>query len=145
VRRKSALIGALSLAAAASPALGQSWGGPIYSAPPPVYYAPGIYQRAVPLSPDAVFDLLERAGYREFGPMAPREPYYRLKAVNRRGDLVDLVVSMFTGRVEQERILALHQRPPLRASRTAPPPRASAPLPPAPRPPADHGDPLVIY
>lgn len=140
---KLALIGAFSLAAAASPALSQWGAAPGTYDPPPAYYAPGIYQRAVPLSPDAVFDLLERAGYREFGPMAPREPYYRLKAVNRRGDLVDLVVSMFTGRVEQERILALHQRPPSRASRTAPPPRA--PAPPAPRPPADHGDPLVVY
>jgi hypothetical protein len=150
VRRKLALIGVLGAAVAAvSPAFGQWGAAPGYYGPPPGYYAPGVYQRAVPLPPDAVFDLLERAGYREFGAMAPREPYYRLQAVNRRGDLVDLVVSMFTGQVEQERILALHQRPPLRASRTVPPPRASAgaPVPPAPRAPASQGghDPLVIY
>jgi hypothetical protein len=142
------LVCALSLAAAAvSPALAQSWGAPQPYGQPPVYYAPGVYQRAVPLSPDAVFDLLDAAGYREFGPMAPREPIYRLNAVNRRGELVALEVSMFTGRIERERVLALRESQPLPAYRPQASVGAPQPVPtPAPRP-ASPGarDPLVIY
>ncbi len=141
---KTILTGALIAAAAAlSPASAQSW---ISRPQGPVYYAPGYYQRAVPLSPDAVFNALEAAGYREFGPMAPREPIYRLNAVNPRGDLVALDISMFTGAIESERILAVHQRPPIRVYRTAPPPPAAAPAPPPPRTHSGGAhNPLVIY
>ncbi len=148
--RNPLLYSALFAAAAAvSPASAQSWGwgvetgGPAYYGAPPAYYAPGYYPRARPISPDAVFNALEAAGYREFGPMAPREPIYRLNAVNPRGDLVALEISMFTGEIERERILAVHQRPPLRAYRQAPAPRTSAPA--APSPPAAQHDPLVVY
>ncbi len=141
------LLGTLGLAATAvSPAPAQSWSAPQPYGQPPIYYAPGVYPRAVPLSPDAVFNLLEAAGYRKFGPMAPREPIYRLNAVNRRGDLVALEVSMFTGRIERERVLALRESPPLPAYR----PQASVGVSPpvaAPRQPVSPGtrDPLVIY
>ena len=53
------------------------------------------------ISPDAVFDALEAAGYREFSPMAPRGDVYKLDAVNPRGDLVALEISVFTGAIEQ--------------------------------------------
>lgn len=147
--RKAILIGALFAAAAAiSPASAQSFGGPLIIEGP-------IYQRALPLAPDAVFDMLEAAGYREFSPMAPREPLYKLRAVNPEGDLVALEISMFTGEIELELILAEHQRPPLRAHRHAPQPQVSA-APPAPAIPRaappppplgedDGHDPLVVY
>ena len=131
--RNPLLYSALFAAAAAvSPASAQSWGwgvetgGPAYYGAPPAYYAPGYYPRARPISPDAVFNALEAAGYREFGPMAPREPIYQLNAVNPRGDLVALDVSMFTGEIERERILAVHQgrrfAPTGRRPRRGPPP-----------------------
>lgn len=146
-----------------SPALGQSWsfgvgidyGVPVYGpppfyGPPPVYGAPGYsYQeppvvyapppvaRAVP--PDTIFDLLEDAGYHDFGPMAFRDGVYKLDAVNGRGDLVSLEVSAITGAVEREYLLAgreaapaLQQAPPLAPARSAP----SAP---------QGDDPLVVY
>ncbi len=145
VSRNAFLSAALIAAAASSPAFSQSWNSG-FRVEGPVYFAPGVYQRALPLSPDAVFNALEAAGYREFSPMAPREPVYRLNAVNPRGDLVALEISMFTGQIERERILAVHQRPPLRAYRPAPVPQA-APVAPAAPPPANDGghDPLVVY
>ncbi len=144
--RNAVFTAALIAATAAnSPAHAQSWNSGVM-VEGPVYFAPGVYQRALPLSPDAVFNALEAAGYREFSPMAPREPVYRLNAVNPRGDLVALEISMFTGQIERERILAVHQRPPLRAYRAAPAPQA-APRAPAAPPPSDEGghDPLVVY
>lgn len=152
---------------AAAPAAAQSWsfgvgvgvGGPAYYGAPPTFYEPSPYPRALPLSPDAVFDALEAAGYREFSPMAPRGDVYKLNAVNPRGDLVALVISAFTGAIESERILAPHHRPPRRASaplprpapRTVPPqasvePPADAPDEPPAEPSGDGGhDPLVVY
>lgn len=152
--------------AALSPAAAQSWsvgvgvgvGGPAYYGPPPVYYGapppyvyeqpPVVYMPAPTpqvrssVSPDAVFDLLDRAGYRELSPMAFRDGVYKLNAVNRRGDLVALEVSALDGRVEREFILSARHRvtgiaPPARTSIPAPPPTAPAPQP--------SSDPLVVY
>jgi hypothetical protein len=140
---KSALIGAL-LVVAASPAAAQSWGAGVVIEGP-VYYGAPAFERAVPLPPDVVFDVLEDRGYHDFGPMAPRGPIYRLTAVNWRGDLVELEVSAFSAGVESERILAFAQRPPVRVYRSAP---AAHPQPPAPPPvyeEDDAGNPLVVY
>ncbi len=142
LRNATLIVALIAAAATVSPASAQRRAG----VQGPVYYAPGYYQRAVPLSPDAVFNALEAAGYREFGPMAPREPIYRLNAVNPRGDLVALDVSMFTGEIERERVLAFRQRPPFRADRPASPPPAAAPAAPSPPPVQGSGhNPLVIY
>jgi hypothetical protein len=111
-----------------------------------------VYQRAIPISPDAIFNALEHAGYREFGPMAPREPVYRLNAVNPRGDLVALTISMFTGEIEQEAIVQPNYRQPLHARRNVPPaepeasaePQRPAGVAPPPRGRVSH-DPLVVY
>ncbi len=162
----------LAAAAGAAPAAAQSWGvgvefgGPEYGpppgyyAPPPGYYAPAPGYYAPPpgygappqptlqlLSPDAVFDALEDAGYREFGVMAPHGNYYSLDAVNPRGDLVALEVSAFTGLVERERVLALNQRPPrverrMRAPVAVEPPKRR---PAAPPPNSHDGNPDVVY
>jgi hypothetical protein len=138
------LIGVLLAAAAAPPAAAQSWGAGVI-VEGPVYYGAPAFERAIPLPPDVVFDALEADGYHDFGPMAPRGPIYRLTAVNRRGDLVELEVSAFTAAVEQERILAFSERPPVRVYRAAP---AARPLPAPPPPPASDdrgGNPLVVY
>ena len=164
------LTGALVVAAGMSSAGAQSWSvgvgvgygdpgyyepapaylyeqPPILYAPPPVYDAPPVVYAPAPavrsaVSPDAVFDVLERGGYREFSPMAFRDGVYKLNAVNRRGDLVALEVSALTGEVEREYVIS--------AARRAVQPQAARPVavnpPPvsqAPRPASQ--DPLVVY
>lgn len=161
---RAVLAGALIALTALSPAAAQSWGvgvgvgygGPAYYGPPPVYlyeeppivyeqppvlYAPAPVVRSA-VSPDAVFDALERAGYREFSPMAFRDGVYKLNAVNHRGDLVALEVSALSGAIEREYLLAA-RRP---IARVAPP--VLAPIAPSstPRVPRARGeDPLVVY
>jgi hypothetical protein len=155
-------LAALSPAAAGqwSVGVGVGFGEPGYYGPPPVYYAappPHVYEQPpvvyVPpppppivhssISPDAVFDALERYGYRDFGPMAFREGVYKLNATNRRGDIVALEVSALDGQVEREFILH-RRRSSLRVDAPAAPmvprlPRA------APEPSGVSGDPLVVY
>jgi hypothetical protein len=144
VSREAILLAAiLASATTVSAAAAQTFGGPLIIEGP-------VYQRAIPIAPDAIFDALEAAGYREFSPMAPREPVYALKAVNPEGDLVALEISMFTGEIELELILAANYRPPLRAYRPTAAPQAAVPPPPpiapaAPPPPAGGHDPLVVY
>jgi hypothetical protein len=166
---RAAIFAALISLAGLSPAsaqwsvgVGIEFGGPTYYGPPPVYYGPPpgylyeqpptyyapapppvVYAPAqIPSSvpPDVVFDKLDRAGYRELGPMAFRDGVYKLSAVNRRGDLVALEVSLLTGSVERETLIgARHTAVP-----PAPPPPASAQ--PAPPPQGEAGrDPLVVY
>ena len=162
---KQALIAAAFLAALSlSPASAQSWsfgvgveyGVPIYGpppfyGPPPVYGAPGYsYQeppvvyapvpvpRAVP--PGTVFDLLEQAGYRDFGPMAFRDGVYQLNAVNPRGDLVSLEVSAITGAVEREYLIAGGE-----AAALPPPPAPAPPRGAVPAQDQEQQDPLVVY
>ena len=109
----SVLAIACTLATASAAHAGSSWsfgfsvaGPPVYYGPPPVYYEPPVvYEPGPPVlheepvvvappvrarerSPDEIFDWLEAAGYREFGPMAHRDPLYKLNAVNPEGDLV---------------------------------------------------------
>jgi hypothetical protein len=157
---RAAILAALTFVAGHSSASAQSWPPPGYRyGEPPVVYAPApppaVYVPAPPVvyvpapapevrsavSPDAVFDALERAGYREFSPMAFRDGVYKLNAVNRRGDLVALEVSVLDGQVEREFILE--------ARRAAPdvPPQLPRRLPvaPPPTPVAPSEDPLVVY
>jgi hypothetical protein len=150
--RDAVLGGALALAAA-SPGVAQSWGDvggpPVTYGRPPAAYAMPVYRSAPPappLSPAAVFDALQAAGYREFSPMAPRGAFYKLDAVNRRGDLVALVVSAFTGEIAEERVLAFHpgsapSAPPQPVPQSAP---AAAAAPP-PAPVGNGHNPLVVY
>jgi len=156
------------VAAAASPALAQSWGfgeapyydgapdyyedGPVVVAPRPRYFA----------SPDSVFDMLEDEGFRELSPMAERGPFYRLNAVSPEGDLVALEISVRSGEIEREVILQPRRRivrvpAPERVIAPPPPPAASvapqaAPAPmrerlrPSPEEQSqDDRDPLVVY
>jgi hypothetical protein len=99
------------------------------------------------VSPDDVFDALERAGYGEFSPMAYRGALYELRAVNPGGDLVALQVSAYTGEIESELILAENRQnvPPVVTAPAYPRP---APLRPQQAPqatPEDERDPLVVY
>ena len=141
---RAVLAGVLA-AAAASPALAQSWGfgGGIGRGPPPVYYydeAPYYdedgYDEDGPVavaprpryfaSPDSVFDMLEDEGFRELSPMAERGPFYRLNAVSPEGDLVALEISVRSGEIEREVIL----QPRRRIVRVPAPERVIAPPPP---------------
>jgi hypothetical protein len=115
------VIGAV--AAGASPATAQSFGwsvgvgigGPDYYEPAPFYDEP-VYVPVEPRkSPDEVFDALEAAGYSDFTPMAPRGDYYKLSAVNPRGDFVALEISVWSGQIEREYILAEGRRRPVTA------------------------------
>ncbi len=121
-----------------------------YYAPPPVYYGPppGYLYQAPPevyappplvvhssVSPDAVFDNLERAGYRDFGPMAFRDGVYKLNAIDRRGRYVALEVSALDGQVEREIVIGGAERRAPRAAARAP---SRAPH-------ESGGDPLVVY
>jgi hypothetical protein len=123
----------LAAAGLAQSAAAQSWGyGPpgLYG-PPVVFYdprfavPPGYYGQpglAVPrgrlpqaptiVSPDAVFDRLEDAGYSQLSPMAPRGEFYKLTAVDPAGNLVGLEVSIFTGSIENSYILEAGVRVP---------------------------------
>jgi len=147
--------------------VGVGFGGPAYYDPPiyyedpPIYYGapppyvyeqpPVIYAPAPPppvlrssLSPDAVFDALERAGYREFSPMAFREGVYKLNATNRRGDIDGVRAAALDGEVEREFILRRGHHS-ARVAKPAPS-LSPAPLPrPAPEPSGASGDPLVVY
>lgn len=160
--------GLLTSVAVLSPAAAGSWsvgvgvgfGEPGYYGPPPVYYdapPPYVYEQPPPVyvpappppvvrssvSPDAVFDALERSGYREFSPMAFREGVYKLNATNRRGDLVALEVSALDGQVEREFIL---RRGHSSARVISPAPRPVPRVPrAAPEPSGVSGDPLVVY
>ena len=157
--RSSVLAVALFMLAGLSPAsaqwsfgVGVEYGAPGYHTPPGYYgpppgyvyeQPPAVYVPAQPVPsavpPDVVFDMLERAGYREFSPMAFRDGVYKLNAVNRRGDLVALEVSALTAAVEVEYLIA--------ARRTAiSPAQPPAPMP-VPQAPADQDsdDPLVVY
>ena len=113
---------------------------PVVYAPPPVVYAPAPVRSAV--SPDAVFDALERAGYGDFGPMAFRDGVYKLNAVNHRGDVVALEVSALSGAVEREFLLQ-PGRPVVNVAPAAPITSPPASASPAPR--TSGGDPLVVY
>jgi hypothetical protein len=160
------LAGTLMAVSILSPAAAQSWsvgvgvgiGGPDYYGPPPVYYGappPYVYEQPpvvyMPapgvrssISPDAVFDTLERSGYRDFSPMAFRDGVYKLNAVNRRGDLVALEVSALDGAVEREYILSAQHS----VSRVAPRVRApshSEPPASSPAPASPTQDPMVVY
>ena len=100
------------------------------------------------VSPDTIFNLLEDAGYSDFGPMAFRDGVYQLQAVNAHGELVALEVSALDGAVENEYPLAAQAMDPRRPR--APHAAAAAPAagPPSGRqqpPPAAGGDPLVVY
>lgn len=150
--RSSVLAAALFMLAGLSPTsaqwsfgVGVEYGAPVYG-PPPVYAyeePPVLYAPAQPIPsavpPDVVFDMLERAGYREFSPMAFRDGVYKLNAVNRRGDLVALEVSALTGAVEIEYLIAARRAA---ISPAQPPPPARVPQAPA-RQQGD--DPLVVY
>jgi len=147
------LAGLSPAAAQWSVGVGIEFGGPAYYGPPPVYlyeqpptyyapapppvvYAPAQIPSAVP--PDVVFDKLDRAGYRELGPMAFRDGVYKLSAVNRHGDFVALEVSALTGSVERETVIGARRA----AIPPAPPPAPTRHAP----PPGDAGrDPLVVY
>lgn len=160
--RTMTLAMTLALAGAAAPAAAQGWvyddgfGPPIYGGPPAVYYEPPIvYERAPPprayyrqapvmavparpraLDPleiaDRILDDLEDAGYREISPMRQRGDFFELRAVDPYGDLVALQVSLFTGEIEDERILEERRRdvralaPVIRAAPAAPAPAAPA-------------------
>jgi hypothetical protein len=136
--------------------VGVGYGAPDYYGPPPAYFdePPQVYAPAPPvfrmLPPDAVFDSLEERGYREFSPMAFRDGAYKLNAVNRRGDLVALEINVVTAEVMAEFILVERQGgprfpayAPMAGAQVSPP--ADYVAPPAPRPPAEAGDPLVVY
>ena len=182
----SGLAIAVAMAAASPAAAGSSWsfgfgiaGPPVYYGPPPVYYEPPVvYEPGPPVlyeepvivappvrvrerSPDEIFDWLEAAGYREFGPMAHRDPLYKLNAVNPEGDLVALEIHAYTGAIERELILQARHAAPLPVS---PPPVVETYAAPAAAPPAaepyaaprpytpptfseekDDEDPLVVY
>lgn len=115
----------------------------------PLEGAPYVILEPVPdirrqTRPGEVFDTLEAAGYREFGPMAQRGRLYSLRAVNPNGELVALEISIATGQIERELILS--ESAPLeprfrRPLQPAPPQSA----PPAPPPATTERDPLVIY
>ncbi len=120
--------------------------GPYRELPPPHYYGKVPFAVMGPppwemgrVSPDAVFDALERAGYSQFGAMADRRDRYRLRAVNRYGDLVALEISVYTGRIERELVLSERRRP----AHQRPPAVHAQPTPPAAAP--NGGDPLVVY
>src|SRR5687767_12008801 len=108
--RTALLTAMLAAAGLAQSAEAQSWryGPPGLYGPPVVFYdprfaaPPGYYGQpglAVPrgrrlapvptiVSPDAVFDQLENAGYSQLSPMAPRGEFYKLTAVDPAGNLV---------------------------------------------------------
>lgn len=160
--------------------VGVGFGAPIYAPPPPAYYdAPVIYEAPPPVvyepapppvypqpapmdvapdgrpvfhmvAADDVLDGLEAAGYRELSPMNMRGQSYVLAAVDPRGDLVQLELSIFTGEILQTAVLREGYRP---ALAVAPRPIASA-IAPAPQAvpqiggneaPVSGRDPLVVY
>lgn len=156
-----ALAGLSPASAQWSVGVGVGYGAPDYYGPPPIIYGeppiiygpPPVYVYEEPpvylpapsppvaipsaVPPAVVFDNLERSGYRELGPMAFRDGFYKLSAVNRRGDLVALEVSLLTGQVQLEFVIGAttHLQP------VAPP----APVLPPAASPAPAGDPLVVY
>jgi hypothetical protein len=194
--RTISLAAALA-AAAAAPAAAQTWGfgvaygSPDYYGPAPDYYyydAPVLYEPVPPPAyfegapievapdgrpvfhmeaPDDVLDDLADAGFREFGPMHMRGHYYSVAAVDPRGDLVHLKISIFTGEIDQVTLIQEGVRPrrappqPVVAAAPPPPPpapqAAPAPTPPPPAatppsslrdrliPPPEEQDPLVVY
>ena len=118
----------------------------MYAPAPPFYYqaAPPVLHSSV--SPDRIYDLLEDAGYSDFGPMAFRDGVYQLQAVNGHGELVALEVSALDGAVESEFPLSgqvIDRRRP-RAPHSAAAP-AAGPPPSRQPPPAAGRDPLVVY
>jgi hypothetical protein len=119
----------LAAAGLAQSATAQSWryGPPGLDGPPVVYYdprfvaPPGHYavprgRRLLPVptvvSPDAVFDRLEDAGYSGLSPMAPRGEFYKLTAIDPAGNLVRLEVSIFSGTIENSYVLEAGVRVP---------------------------------
>lgn len=169
MRHKGVLAAMAAVVAATSPALagslnfgvGVGFGAPVYRwGPPPGYYEPAyppdyfgpppvVVEPMQPVlapnmvPPGAILDALEDVGYRELSPMAHRGALYKLNAVNPAGDLVQLEISVFTGEIERERILAVNRGP--GAAPIAPPaPRQSI----QPGPGGSAGNdrnPLVIY
>jgi hypothetical protein len=165
---------ALTAAAIASPAIAGSWGfgvgmefgGPGYYGPPPGYYGPPpvyygpppgpyvappppVYHQPPPVlpvvTPDAVLDGLEAAGYRNLGPMAERGGLYRLGAVNPRGDVVALEISVYSGAIERELIMEARSASGPQLVQQ-PVPYAAPPAPAVPPAPSDQQrNPLVIY
>jgi hypothetical protein len=151
---------ALGAAFSAGPAVAASWGvgvgvgfGPpvfyeppiFYDVPPPVYYgdpveeAPVLHMEA----PEDVFDRLDAAGYREFGPMQLFGNQYRLSAIAPDGDLVALEISIFSGEIDRVMVLEegvrapiiagpLPSRAPIIARTPVPRPAAAMAAPPAP-------------
>lgn len=157
-------------ASAGSWGVGFGYGGPIYDdapprvllgvpgagAPPMLYEEPNrVYRRQVPLrsesgvpvlhmeAPEDVLDRLASQGFHDMGRITRRGARYMVKAVNRRGDLVALQISIFTGRVERAVVLSAGYDAPPRLPRPTrqeptkavqaaprvapPPPKASAP------------------
>lgn len=174
MRSIATLAATMALALPAAPGWAQS--GDAYYGPPPVtYYAqsrdiwydqpPTVVVPAEPRvipgmkAPGDVLAALDRSGYRELSPMAQRGALYKLRAVNPRGDLVHLEISVYTGAIEREVILAVGRAAPLYRApvpAVAPPPaprpakRRHAPAAvPEPAPDSESGpsnrDPLVVY
>jgi hypothetical protein len=168
----AAAMGTASTGLAGSWGVGVGFGFetyPHYGPPPGYYEAPRLYGQVRPrdyyggplvilgpapppyvgrmVTADDVFDMLEAAGYREFGPMAHRGAHYMLRAVNRRGDLVALEVSAYTGAIDREVILAQGSLnvPAAAAAPASPRTPRSRPQVTPPQPAAGERDPLVVY
>jgi hypothetical protein len=125
----------------------------VYYGPPPVFYEPPIYYEPAPppvvlqmVTADDVLDALEGAGYRELGPMAQRGALYSLAAVNPRGDVVALEISVYNGAIERELILESPRYAAPQVVQPAPNlPPPSTIMQPAPPPVDAERDPLVVY
>jgi len=182
----------IAMSVASGTAAAQSWGfgvgmgfgEPDYYGPPPGYSEPPVIFEAVPEagsegapidvapdgrpvfqmeSPDDVLDALDGAGYRELSPMHMRGHSFVLAAVDPRGDLVQIELSIFTGEIERITLLQAGYLPPVRqrsiaaAPQIAPAPPQVSPAPPPPAvtppprveervvPPPQEQDPLVVY
>ena len=140
-----AFAASLGSPAAAQWGFGIEVGPPRYYGPPPVYYerarprgyyddGPVIIAPAHPRvlhmeAPEDVLDALEDAGFRELSPMRRRGHFYLLNAVNPRGDLVALEISIFTGEIARSRVLEAAFQPPRQIRRPSRPVAAAAPRP----------------
>jgi hypothetical protein len=150
-------LGAGSPAAAQSLSFGVEVGAPVYLSPPPVYYEPRILYGAPPAvyyedprvhvapaprarvlhmeAPEDVVERLAERGYTDIGPIDRRGALYVLTATNRKGDLVELEISIFSGKIERSSVLERRYatqpkrlpRKPVAQAAAAPPKVAPAP------------------